>query len=81
MTTSARLRRLREELAEVGFVLDPSDEAGMILLTEIDYALRPHVHERRVPSVGAIIEPTRRSRRGRSARSSSSRGDRSRRCR
>jgi hypothetical protein len=24
----------------------------------LDYALRPHVHERRVPSVGAIIDPT-----------------------
>ena len=28
------------------------------LLAELDYALRPRVHERRVPSVGAIIEPT-----------------------
>ena len=54
----ARLARLREELAEVGFELDPTDEAAMILLAEVDYALRPHVHERRVPSVGAIIEPT-----------------------
>ena len=53
----ARLTRLRDELAEVGFVLDPSDEADMILLAEVDYALPPCIHERRIPSVGAIIEP------------------------
>ena len=29
----------------------------MILLAEVDYALRPRMHERRIPSVGAIIEP------------------------
>jgi hypothetical protein len=52
-----RLLRLGDELAEVGFELDPSDEAALILLAEVDYALRPRVHERRVPSVGAIIEP------------------------
>ena len=28
--------------------------AGLI---EIDYALRPSVHERRVPSYGAIVSP------------------------
>jgi len=54
----ARLRRLAEELGEAGLSIDPSTEWGGIVLTEIDYALRPHVHERRVPSVGAIIEPT-----------------------
>jgi DNA integrity scanning protein DisA with diadenylate cyclase activity len=53
-----RLRRLAEELAEAGLVLDPAAEWGEMVVTEVDYALRPRVHERRVPSVGTIIEPT-----------------------
>ena len=56
--TSARLRRLREELAEVGLDVDPESDWGALVLTELDYALRPRVHERRVPSVGSILEPT-----------------------
>ncbi len=28
------------------------------LLAELDYSLRPHVHERRVPSYGALVAPT-----------------------
>ena len=55
---TARLRRLREELAEVGLELDEGSEWASLVIAEIDYALRPNVHERRVPSVGAIIEPT-----------------------
>ena len=55
---SGRLRRLGEELAEAGFELDPLAEVDAILLAEVDYALRPRIHERRVPSVGAIVEPT-----------------------
>ena len=43
---------------EAGFDPDGDDEWGSLVITEVDYALRPHVHERRVPSVGAIIEPT-----------------------
>ena len=54
----ARRLRLRDELAEVGFDVDISTEWGELVIAEVDYALRPHVHERRVPSVGAIIEPT-----------------------
>jgi hypothetical protein len=54
----ARLRRLAEELAEAGLDVDLGSEWGQILVTEVDYALRPRVHERRVPSVGTIIEPT-----------------------
>ncbi len=54
----ARLGRLRDELAEVGFELDLRDEVDSIVLAELDYALRPRVHERRIPSVGAIVEPT-----------------------
>jgi DisA bacterial checkpoint controller nucleotide-binding len=58
MTESApaRLRRLAEELEEVGLRLDPS-VVGRILLEEIDRALRPPVHERRVVSGGTIVEP------------------------
>lgn len=54
----ARLRRLAEELGESGLDIDLSTDWGEIVITEVDYALRPHVHERRVPSVGTIIEPT-----------------------
>lgn len=54
----ARLRRLAEELAEAGVTIELASEWGEIVLTELDYALRPRVHERRVPSVGAVIEPT-----------------------
>ena len=54
----ARLRRLEEELAEAGFEPGGSAAWRELLLVELDYALRPTVHERRVPSVGTIIEPT-----------------------
>ncbi|MCU1499214.1 MAG: hypothetical protein JWM47_3167 [Acidimicrobiales bacterium] len=53
-----QLRRLVEELAEAGLVLDGSAPWHEIAVVELDYALRPTVHERRVPSYGAIIEPT-----------------------
>lgn len=53
-----QLRRLAEELAEVGLDLDGSQPWHAIALIEIDYALRPSVHERRVPSYGAIVSPT-----------------------
>ncbi len=45
-----------EELVEegVGFLVDgPDDE----LVEELDYALRPPTHERRVPSYGVIVSP------------------------
>lgn len=52
-----RLRRLAEELEEdgVGFVL--ADERAPTVLEELDYALRPPVHEQRTPSYGSIIGP------------------------
>ena len=53
---AARQRRLAEELAELGVEL-PRSRWTDLFLEELDYALRPVVHERRVPSVGAIIEP------------------------
>lgn len=52
-----RLGRLVEELADVGLVLDGGEPWHRLAAAEIDYALRPRVHERRVPSYGAIIEP------------------------
>ena len=51
----ARVRRLAEELAESGFALDLDDPRGALLLEDIDYALRPKVHERRVSSVAKRV--------------------------
>jgi hypothetical protein len=52
-----RIRRLAEELADEGFTLigDPSTTA--LVHAELDYALHPAVHERRVPSFGAVVGP------------------------
>ena len=57
MSRSARLRRLAEELDEVGLVIHGSDAFRSLLLEEIDHALRPEVHERRVVSSGSILDP------------------------
>lgn len=54
---SGRLRRLAEELEESGLTVDPSVVVGQILLEEVDQALHPRVHERRVVSGGTIVEP------------------------
>jgi hypothetical protein len=53
-----RIRRLAEELEELGLPLDGPDQWRSLLLAEIDYALHPRVHERRVPSYGSMVEPT-----------------------
>jgi hypothetical protein len=54
-----RLRRLAEELEESGLHLEGMTDAfRTMLIEEIDRALRPPVHERRVASVGTILEPT-----------------------
>jgi DisA bacterial checkpoint controller nucleotide-binding len=55
---TGRLRRLTEELADEGFALDVSSPVNAVVLDELDYALRPTVHERRVPSFGAIVAPS-----------------------
>lgn len=55
---SRRLLRLGEELEESGLHLPPSDAIRAILLEEIDRALRPSVHERRLASSGTILDPT-----------------------
>jgi hypothetical protein len=55
--SEGRLRRLAEELVEEGLGFLVEGQPSMIL-DELDYALRPPVHERRIPSYGAIIGPT-----------------------
>lgn len=57
MQGSGRIRRLAEELAEEGIVLGSAALLDL-LLPELDYALRPTVHERRIPSFGALVAPT-----------------------
>src|SRR2546423_822104 len=52
-----RLRRLAEELDESGLQLHAGDALRELLVHEIDHALRPAVHERRVASSGTILEP------------------------
>jgi DisA bacterial checkpoint controller nucleotide-binding len=52
-----RRRRLAEELEENGFLLGAAASTRDILLEEIDHALHPPVHERRIPSTGTILEP------------------------
>jgi hypothetical protein len=52
-----RIRRLAEELAEDGFVLASDPVSRALVLDELDYALHPAVHERRVPSFGSIVQP------------------------
>ncbi len=56
--TEGRLRRLGEELDELDPAILASVADRLALLEELDYALRPAVHERRVPSYGVIVEPT-----------------------
>ena len=55
---SGRRRRLAEELDESGLTLPGNAALREMLIDEIDLALRPPVHERRVASTGAILEPT-----------------------
>jgi hypothetical protein len=52
-----RRRRLAEELEESGLVVEGSETFRALLLEEIDHALRPDIHERRVVSSGTILEP------------------------
>jgi hypothetical protein len=54
---TGRLRRLGEELEESGLRPEGSGVFRDMLLEEIDQALRPVVHERRVASSGTILEP------------------------
>jgi len=51
-----RLSRLAEELEEAGLAL-PEGLERELLLKEVDRALRPQVHEGRVPNSGTIVNP------------------------
>ncbi len=55
--SAGRLWRLAEELEEVGLPKGGSEPFREMLLEEIDYVLRPAVHERRIVSSGTILEP------------------------
>jgi hypothetical protein len=55
--TPGRMRRLAEELEESGLRAGGTEAFREVLLDEIDRALRPPVHERRVASSGTIIDP------------------------
>lgn len=54
---AGRLRRLAEELEEFGLRLGESAAGREMLIEEIDLALRPPVHERRVASSGTVLDP------------------------
>lgn len=58
MSTETRLRRLREELDETDPDLDLTGAVGDLVVTEVDQALRPRVHERRAATSGVIVEPS-----------------------
>ena len=55
--TTGRLRRLAEELEESGLHPMGTEAVRAMLIEEIDLALRPPVHERRMPSGGTILDP------------------------
>lgn len=54
----ARLARLAEELVESGLPGVDEPVAFDLVVEEADQAMRPPVHEHRVPSSGAILSPT-----------------------
>lgn len=51
------MARLDEELEESGLPPELDEGLQALLLEEVDRALRPEVHERHIPSSGAIVEP------------------------
>ncbi len=55
---AGRIRRLAEELAEEDLTFEGPEALRQLLFAEIDYAMHPAVHERRVPSYGCMVEPT-----------------------
>lgn len=54
---AARRRRIREELEESGFTFDGTDVWQEVVLDEVEEAVHPPVHERRVASMGTIVDP------------------------
>ena len=57
MVPEGRLRRLLEELVDEGLGVVESIDAPRLVAEELDYALRPPAHERRVPTYGAMVLP------------------------
>lgn len=57
-STPRQLARLVDEVAEAGLDLSAETTTNAYVLNAIDYALRPDVHEKRIPSFGAMIAPT-----------------------
>jgi hypothetical protein len=55
---SGRLRRLHDELIDEGTGIIEATSAPNVLVDELDYALRPPRHERRLPTYGAIVLPS-----------------------
>lgn len=55
--TPGRLRRLTDELVDEGLGAVERSSMPDALVDEIDYALRPPRHERRVPSYGSLVLP------------------------
>ncbi|MGH9248361.1 MAG: diadenylate cyclase [Acidimicrobiales bacterium] len=55
---AGRHRRLAEELEESGLRSAGSEALRGMMVEEIDHALRPTVHERRVASSGTFLEPS-----------------------
>ncbi len=53
-----RLRRLREELLDEGTGVVEATPFADVVLDELDYALRPPRHERRLPTYGSIVMPS-----------------------
>ncbi len=52
-----RLRRLAEALEDEGVPELAGSGVAPLVLDELDYALRPRVHERRVPTYGSFVVP------------------------
>jgi hypothetical protein len=57
-TTTGRVRRLGEELDELAPEVLAAVHDRNAFLEELVYAQRPPIHERRVPSFGAFVEPS-----------------------
>ena len=56
--SSSRLARLADELVESGLPRIGEPPVFDLVVEEVDHALRPPVHERRVPSIGSVVSPT-----------------------
>ena len=55
---TSRLARLADELVESGLPSTGDPWVFELLVEEADQALRPPVHERRIPSLGSVVHPT-----------------------